>query len=199
MKLGTEVGPGHIVLDGDPTPPPPEGTTPNFRPMFIVARRLHGSKMVLGTEVGFSPGDFVLDGDQAPLPPLKKEAEPWPSQFSAHFYCGQTAGCTKMPLLMVVGLIRGDFLSDWNPAPSTKRGLRRQIIFWPMFIVYCCQTTGWMKMALGMEVGLSPGYFVLDGDPAPTPKRVRSPFRNFRSISIVAKRLDASRCHLVWM
>jgi len=41
-----------------------------------------------------------------------------------------------------------------------------------------------------MEVGLGPGDFVLDGDPAPLP--------NFWSISIVDKRLDASRFHLVW-
>jgi len=64
--------------------------------------------------------------------------------------------------------------------------------------VYCGQTAGWIKMALGIGVGLSPGDFVLDGDPAPSPKRGRSPLHNFRPISIVAKRLDGSRCHMVW-
>jgi len=54
-----------------------------------------------------------------------------------------------------------------------------------------------MKLVLGMEVGLSPGDFVLDGDPAPLPRRGRSPLPNFPPISIVAKRLDASRCHSV--
>jgi len=54
-------------------------------------------------------------------------------------------------------------------------------------------------MALGMKVGLSPGDFVLDGDPAPPQKGVEAPLLpNFRPISIVAKRLDASRCHSVW-
>jgi len=36
MPLGTEVGlgPGHIVLDCDPAPPPKRGTAaPTFRPM----------------------------------------------------------------------------------------------------------------------------------------------------------------------
>jgi len=33
----------------------------------------------------------------------KKGAEPLP-EFSAHFYCGQTDGCIKMPLGMEVGL-----------------------------------------------------------------------------------------------
>jgi len=48
-------------------------------------------------------------------------------------------------------------------------------------------------------VGLSPGDFVLDGDPASIPpKGGRAPLPNFRPISIVAKQLDASRCHLVW-
>jgi len=47
MPLGTEkgFGPGDILLDGDPAPPPPkkiQGTAPNFRPMSIVAKRLDG-------------------------------------------------------------------------------------------------------------------------------------------------------------
>jgi len=51
-------------------------------------------------------------------------------------------------------------------------------------------------MALGMEVGLGPGHIVLDGDPAPLPKK-GAELPNFRPIFIVAKRLDASTCHLV--
>jgi len=53
-------------------------------------------------------------------------------------------------------------------------------------------------MALGMEVGLGPCYNVLDGDPAPLPKKVAEPPADFQPIFIVAKRLDASRCHMVW-
>ena len=53
-------------------------------------------------------------------------------------------------------------------------------------------------MPLGMEVGLDPADFVLHGDPAPLPQKWgQSPF-NFRSMSIVAKRLDGSRWHLAW-
>jgi len=47
MPLGLEVGlgPGHIVLDGDPTPLPQKGgTAPNFQPMFVVATWLDGSR-----------------------------------------------------------------------------------------------------------------------------------------------------------
>jgi len=65
--------------------------------------------------------------------------------------------------------------------------------------IRCGQMAAWIKMPLGMELGLSPGDFVLDRDPAlPSPKRGQSPLPNFRPISIVAKRLHASRCHLVW-
>ena len=71
-------------------------------------------KLILGTVVGLSPGDFVADGDPAPL--LEKGAEP-PPQFSVHFYCGQTAGCIKMPIGMEVGLSPGDFVLDGDPAP----------------------------------------------------------------------------------
>jgi len=48
MKLGMEVGlgPGHIVLDGDPAPPQKKGAqppiftaAPTFQPMSVVAKR----------------------------------------------------------------------------------------------------------------------------------------------------------------
>ena len=42
MSVGTKVDLGacHVVLDGDPAPPPKKrGTAPNFRPMSIVAKR----------------------------------------------------------------------------------------------------------------------------------------------------------------
>jgi len=52
--------------------------------------------MALGMEMRLGPGHIVLDGTQL-LSPKKWDEAP---QFSAHFYCGQTAGCTKMPLGM---------------------------------------------------------------------------------------------------
>jgi len=84
-------------------------------------------------------------------------------QFSAHFYCGQMAGCIKMPFGMDVGL---------RSVPTPQKGAEP-----PKFSahVYCGQTAGCIKMPLRMEVGLSPRDFVLDGDPAPVPKRRRSP------------------------
>jgi len=71
--------------------------------------------MPLGMDVGLSPADFVLDGD--PLFPPHKGGGSL-SQFSAHFYSAQTAGCIKMPLGMEVGLSPGEFVLDGNLAPS---------------------------------------------------------------------------------
>ena len=68
--------------------------------------------MALGMEVGLGPSHIVLDGDPAPLP--KKGAEL--PQFSAHFYCGETAGCIRMPLGMELGLSSGDFVFDGDSA-----------------------------------------------------------------------------------
>jgi len=51
MKLGTQVGlgPGHIVLDGGPSSPSPNGAEhPNFQPVSVVAKWLHGSRYHLG-------------------------------------------------------------------------------------------------------------------------------------------------------
>ena len=75
--------------------------------------------MPLSTELDLSPGDFVLHEDPALLP--KKGAELTP-KFSAHVYCGQTAGWIKMALGMEVGLSPGDFMLDGDPSPSPKRG-----------------------------------------------------------------------------
>ena len=47
VPLGLEValGPGDFVLDGDPAALPKKGAEPpNFRPMFIVAKRLDASR-----------------------------------------------------------------------------------------------------------------------------------------------------------
>ena len=51
-------------------------------------------------------------------------------------------------------------------------------------------------MPLGREVGLRSRDIVLHGHPTPPlQKKVQSPAPNFRPMSIVALRLDASRCH----
>jgi len=92
MPLGTEVGlgPGHILLDGDPAPLRKGAQNPSPllsrftdaarkpRPMSIAARQLDGS----GYRYGGRPRtcDIVLDGE--PAPHEKGHSSP---HFSAHF------------------------------------------------------------------------------------------------------------------
>ena len=71
MKIGMHVGlgPGHIVLDGDPARPPPKGGRAlQFLAHICCGQMAAGIKMPLGREVGLSPSDIVLDGDPAPFP-----------------------------------------------------------------------------------------------------------------------------------
>jgi len=77
-----------------------------------------------------------------PLP--QKGAETTP-QFSAHFYCGQTAGCIKMLLGMDVDLSPGDFVLDADPDPLPENGAEPSKF---SAHVYCGQTAGWIKMPL---------------------------------------------------
>jgi len=91
--------------------------------------------------------------ETVPAPPPQKGGRG--PKFSANFYCGQTAGCIKMPLGTEVGLdpchivLDRDVL-DGDPAPP-KRGTAPPQL---SAHVYCGQTVGWIKMPLGMEVGL---------------------------------------------
>jgi len=71
----------------------------------IFTDRFSGTGRVVGMEVGLGPRHIVLNGDPAPCPQKGAESPP-----NAHFYCGQTAGCIKMPLGMEVGLSPGDFV-----------------------------------------------------------------------------------------
>jgi len=127
----------------------------------------------------------VLDGD--PAPPKKRHSP----EFSGRAYCGQTTVCIRIPLGTEVGLNLGDIVLDGDAAlPPLKRHS-------PQFSanVRCGQMAGWTKMPLGMMVGLGPGDLCLKGTQLPQKKGTAPP--NFWPMSIVTKRLDGSRCHLV--
>jgi len=81
---GGRLGPGHIVLDGNPAPPPQRAQPPfQFSAHVRCGQTAGWIKMPLGMEVGLRGGDIVLNGD--PAPPKRGIAP----QFSAHVYCGQ--------------------------------------------------------------------------------------------------------------
>ena len=98
-------------------------------------------------------------GTQLPSPKIGQSP-----QFSANVRCGQTAGWTKMPLGMEVGLGPVDFVFDGDQTPPRKKG-RAPTQF--LADVYSGQTAGWINMPLGTEVNLGPGDVVLDGVAAP--------------------------------
>jgi len=73
-----------------------------------------------------------------PSPPPKREAEAWERvpQFSAHGYCGGTAGWIKMALGTEVGLGPVHIVPDEDTAPSPKQGAEPPPPnFRPIFIV----------------------------------------------------------------
>jgi len=85
IKLDMEVGlgPGDIVLDGDPGPLPENGhSSPHFSAHVYCGQTAEWIKTSLGMEVGLGPGYIVLHGD--PAPPKKGHS----LQFSAHVCCG---------------------------------------------------------------------------------------------------------------
>jgi len=79
MPLGTEVGlgPGYIMLNGNPAVPRKRGQSPQFSAYVCCGQTAGWIKMALGTKVGLGPDCIVLHGGSALL-------------FSAHVYCGQT-------------------------------------------------------------------------------------------------------------
>ena len=62
------------------------------------------------------------------------------SQFSAHFYCGQTAGCIKMPLGMEIGLSLRGLCVRWGPSSPSQKGSGAPPIFGPCLL----WPNGWM-------------------------------------------------------
>ena len=117
MSLGMELGlgPGDFVLDGEPTLPSPKGGGPNFRPCLLWP---NGCMDKAGTWHGGRPHPRrrCVRWDASPLATKGVEHPP---QFSAHFYCGHTAGCTKMP----VGMDEGCLLYT-SPSPRDRQKSR---------------------------------------------------------------------------
>ena len=143
---------------------------------------------------GVRPEPMRLCVRWGPSPYPKRGWSPL-AQFLAHFYCGQTAGWIKMALGMEVGLGEVHIALDVDTAPLPKKWGRPPIfgpcLFWP---------NGWMDEAGTWHGGRpEPMRLCVRWGPSPYPKRGGAPFPNFWPMSIVAKRLDASRCHLVWM
>jgi len=128
MKLGTQVGlgPGHIVLHGDPATP--KGTHP---PVFGPCLWWPNGWMDYdATWHGCRPRPRRHCVKWRPSPPRQKGGT---SPIFAHVSCSQTAGWIKMPLGREIGLGPGHIVLDADPAPQRAQ---------PQFSahVYCGQT-----------------------------------------------------------
>jgi len=111
MVLSTEAGlsPNDFVLGSDPAPLTEKGAEPPPKKLFGPCLLWpNGSIDQDGTWHGGRPQTRRLCVRWGPSQLPKREQSP--PQFSAHFYCGQTAECIKMPLRMEVGLSPGDFV-----------------------------------------------------------------------------------------
>jgi len=146
--------------------------------------------MALGMGVSLGPGHIVLDGESAPSPKRVRA----PSPILGPFLLSPNGWMNQDDTWHGGGPWFKPHCTRWGP--SFRPQNRDRV---PQFLAHfdCCQTAGWIKMALGMEVGLSLGNFVLDGDPASPPLKGHSP-PIFRPMSVVGKRLDGLRWHLVW-
>jgi len=127
-------------------------------------------------------------------------------EFSAHFYCGQTAGCRciKMTLVKEIGLSPGDFVFDVDPAPSPKRSGA------PNFRS-TSSSSAWIKMPLGTDPVFGSGLLWpnawMDEDatwyrsrPRPRPHCIRrgpsSPRKGYSSPPLFGSSIVATVAHL---
>ena len=136
MKLGTQVGlgPGHIVLGGDPAPPPLKGHSPppKYSAHVYCGQTAGWMKLVPGMEVGLSPDDFVLDVDPV-LFPKRGRSPPLPN-FGPFLLWPN--GCMHQNATWYRARPRPIRLCvRWGThCPFPKREADPQN-FWPMFIV----------------------------------------------------------------
>ena len=109
-------------------------------------------------------------------------------------YCGQMVGRIKMKLGTQVGLGPCHIVLDGDSAPPPPKGAGA-----PIFGPYLLRPNGCRDQDATWYGGRTqPRRLYVRWEPSPSTKRGRSLLPNFRIISIVAKRLDESRCHLVW-
>jgi len=160
MPLRTEVGlgPGDVVLDGDPTPPK-RGTAPNFGPVYC-GQTAGWIKMPLGM-VCLSPCHIVLDGNPTPpkgaqQPPLFGPCLLWPrSSISA------TAE------LLFIRPHRSTTYVD--VACCYQRScMVCQSVGLSATLLSPAKTAATIEMPFGMRTWLGPGNHVLGGGPNPS-------------------------------
>jgi len=139
MTLGMQVGlgPGHIVLNGDPAIPPKGAQPPIFGQYLL---RPNGCMDQDVTWYGARSRPMRLCVRWEPRSPSQKGGEVEPPIFSAHVHSDQTAGWMKLVLGTEVGLSSGDFVLDGTQPPPQTGTETCSPIFGP-FLLW---PNGWM-------------------------------------------------------
>ena len=106
------LGPGHIVLDGDPASLVQKGTEPPIFGRFLLWP--NGGMQQDATWFGGRPqaGRLCVRWGPSPIPKKGRSR-----QFSAHVYCGQAAAWIKMPRGSEVGLGLRDIMLEGTQLP----------------------------------------------------------------------------------
>jgi len=145
-------------------------------------------KMPPGRKVGLDPSDIVLDGDPAPLPQKGSESPIFgPCLLCPNAWMDQDATryvCRPRPKRHCV---------RWGLISHSPKGAQP-----PIFGPYLLWPNGLMEPDVTWYGGRPrPRRHCPRWGPSSPPKKEAEP-PNFWPLSVVAKRLDASRCHLVW-
>jgi len=118
------LGPGHIVLHGDPALlPKKESEPPFFGPCLL---RPNAWMHQDATWCGGRPQPRRLCVRWGRIPSQKGGGAP---QFTAHLYCGQMAAGIKMPIGTEVGLGPDDIVLDGDPASPPQKGAEPPLQF----------------------------------------------------------------------
>ena len=162
--------------------------TPIFGPLVLWT---NGWLHQYATWYGGRPQPRGLCVRWGPTPSTKRERRP---QFSAHVYSGQTAAWIKMPFGTEVGLGPDDTVLDGDPAPPSPK--KEQSPQFPTHF-YLLWPNGCMDQDATWYGGRPwpTRHCVRRGLSSPSRKGGTAP--NFWPMSVVAKRLDGLRCHLV--
>ena len=166
----------------------PKGHSSQFSAHICCGQMARWIKMPLGMKVGLDPGDCVRWGPSSPSP--KRGCSPpifgpcllWPNGWMDQECTWHGGGPRSRP-----------HCARWGPSSPPQKRCRAPSQFSAHFL--CSQTAGCIKV---LEVGLGLGHIVLDGDPASPTVEKGDTTPNFWPMSVVVKRLDGSRSHLVW-
>ena len=146
-------------------------------------------KIKLGAKVGLGPGHIVLGGE--PAPPPQRGSPPIVGP-----YLLRPNGCMDQDVTWYGGRPRPTRLCvRWDSLPPPQKGGCPKI-FGPCLL----RPNGWIDEAGTWHGGRpQPRRLCVRWGPSTLPQKGGlAPLPNFWPISIVDKRLNASRCHLVW-